>query len=323
MRRGSALADRLRGVVPLLEINPILGEFDFIAAHILNRRLKAEKIDVVHAHTGHAVSLAAMATCGTDIPFVLTRRVDFHLSPNMLSRWKYRRAARVVAISEGVRDILLQDGIPPSKITVVPSGVDFDRYKSVRAVSKTELGFDAGDIVIGQVAALAPHKDQNTFIEAMEILRRDVPNAKAVIVGEGELRPVLEANIRARNLTDSFKLIGFKENPLDYLAAFDVFCLSSKEEGLGTSVIDAMAVGIPVVATNVGGIPELVEEGKTGYLVPGRDPIALANALKNCIASPERNRLLHAQAQEKARKFSIIHTVTGMESLYGALRKGV
>jgi glycosyltransferase involved in cell wall biosynthesis len=164
--KGGALAQRLKGKIPLWEMRP-LGEWDFIAAHQLNRQLKRERIDLLHAHSGHGAALAAFASLGTKIPVIVTRRVDFHLSGNIFSRWKYKRARRIVAISNGVKQILLQDGIPPEKISVVPSGVDFNRYTTVKAISRAELKVPSETILIGQVAALAPHKDQNNLLEAI------------------------------------------------------------------------------------------------------------------------------------------------------------
>jgi glycosyltransferase involved in cell wall biosynthesis len=115
------------------------------------------------------------------------------------------------------------------------------------------------------------------------------------------------------------QLLGFKERPLDYVAAFDVFCLSSKEEGLGTSLIDAMALRIPVVATKVGGIPELITEGKTGYLAPGSDHSALAKALQRCIEQRQNNTGLLDSAQQKAKEFDISNTIHGMEAIYAKI----
>lgn len=315
VRRGSELGRRLQGVTPLMEINPF-GEWDFITAHFLNRRLKAEKIDVVHAHTAHGAALAAIATLGAQIPIVATRRVDFHLAKNIFSRWKYKRAARIVAISDGVKKILLEDGVPARKISVVPSGVDFKCYEEVRRLSKSEMGVSPGSLVVGQVAALAPHKDQNNLLEAAALVRREVPTVEFVIVGEGDLRFFLEKKAQALGLENVVHFLGFQDRPLDCLAAFDVFCLSSKEEGLGTSLLDAMALKIPVVATRVGGIPELIQNGVTGYTAPGSNPQALADMLMACIFAKDHNRAMIAQAAKKAKEFDISHTINGMESIY-------
>ncbi len=323
VRDGSALAERAKGLAPQMAVTPFLGEWDFIAAHFINRRLKADRIDVVHAHTAHGASLAAIATLGTTIPVVVTRRVDFPLSNNPFSRWKYSRAKRIVAISKGVKDVLIQSGIPEKKIPIVPSGIDFKRTKNIQPLTKKDLGVPEGTYLIGQVAALAPHKDQNNLLEATAVLRKSLPNIRVLIIGEGELRPILEAKVRSLGLEEVVQGAGFKQNRLDFIPAFDVFCLSSKEEGLGTSILDAMALRIPVVATKVGGIPELVETNITGYLAPPRDPQALSDTLKKALLEGGENQALLAKAVEKARNFDILNTVIRMEAIYAELSTGL
>lgn len=318
MRKDGELARRLEGLVPLVKTSP-LGEWDVIAAHFVNRRLKKEKIDVLHAHTAHGVALAVLASIGTKIPVVATRRVDFHLARNFFSRWKYKQADRIIAISEGVQHILLKDGIPERKISVVHSGVDFKRYADVRVMTKGEMGIDPGSLVVGQVAALAPHKDQNNLLEAAALLKSEIPNIQFIVVGEGDLQPVLEAKARSLGLENTVHFLGFQDRPLDYLAAFNVFCLSSNEEGLGTSLLDAMALKIPIVATRGGGVPELVEDGVTGYLAPVSNPRALADAIKACIFAKDKNRQMLLQATRKAKEFDISNTVEQMEAIYSEL----
>ena len=132
---------------------------------------------------------------------------------------------------------------------------------------------------MGNVAALTGHKDHATLVEAMALLRPRAPEARLVIAGEGELRSDLEALVRERGLEDRVIFAGFRRDLDRLLPAFSVFCLSSHLEGLGTSVLDAMAFGLPVVATAAGGIPEAVQDGVTGRVVPPRDPGALAGAL--------------------------------------------
>lgn len=317
-QRGSVLSERARGHFPMMEVAP-WGEWDLFEAHFVNRRIKSEKIDVIHAHTGHGVSLAVLAALGTKIPVVITRRVDFSLSRNYFSRWKYSRVQQVVAISEGVRRVLISSGIPDKKITVVHSGVDFNRYLAIHPLSKKDLGVPEDCYLIGQVAALAPHKDQNNLLEAVALLRKDVPNIRLFVVGEGELRSQLKKKSEALGLEDIVQWLGFQSNPLEFISAFDVFCLSSKEEGLGTSILDAMVLKVPVVATQVGGIPELIEHEKTGYLVPSSNAPVLAMVLQKALLKGESNYQILENAFEKAKKFDIKGTISRMEAIYARL----
>lgn len=296
-----------------------LGEWDFITAHFVNRKLKEEKIDVVHAHSGHAVALAAISTLGTRIPVVVTRRVDFPLSKNIFSRWKYKRARRFIAISHKVKDVLIESGVPSDKITIVPSGIEFSKFENISKPTAGELGVPPDAVVVGQVAALAPHKDQVTFLKSIALLRNKKPNVHAVIVGEGELRHDLEKLASELNIRNAVHFLGFRPDPLLLLAGFDVFCLSSREEGLGTSLLDAMALGIPIVATRVGGIPEIIEHGVTGILCEARNPTALSEALFTALQAKDANKQMIANALIKCRNFDIEQTINGTETIYHEL----
>ena len=157
----------------------------------------------------------------------------------------------------------------------------------------------AGVPVVGNVAALTGHKDHATLVEAMALLRPRCPEARLVIAGEGELRPALEALVRERGLGDRVVFAGFRHDLDRLLPAFSVFCLSSRLEGLGTSLLDAMAFGLPVVATAAGGIPEAVEDGVTGRVAPPRDPAALAEALADVLGDEERRRAYGAAGRRR------------------------
>lgn len=316
-RPGSPFAERIGRFVPVVGARP-WGEWDVLAARAVRRSLLAAGADVVHAHTGHAVALGALATSGTGIPMVATRRVDFPIGANPLSRWKYRRAARIVAISEGVRDVLVRDGLPPERIVLVRSGVDFRRYANLAPLSRDALRIPENATVVGQVAALAPHKDQATFLRAIASLLRRRKELVGVLVGGGDLRASLEATARKLRISDSVRFLGHRDDALSCLRTFDAFCFSSWAEGLGTSIIDAMALGVPVAATMVGGIPELVEDGVTGFGAPPRDPEALAAAVERCLTAPDRADIIN-RARRRAEEFSVDNTVTGMERVYRSL----
>ena len=139
--------------------------------------------------------------------------------------------------------------------------------------------------VVGNVAALVPHKGQRHLIEAAHLVVQEVPDARFVILGEGELREQLERQVREHHLEKHVLLPGFRTDVLGCIKGFDLFAMSSVTEGLGTSLLDAMACGRPIVATRAGGIPEVVEDGETGLLVPPRDHAAMAQAIVRLLAN--------------------------------------
>ena len=220
-----------------------------------------------------------------------------------------------------MKQVLLFDGIPENAIALVPSGIDFSRFQEVHPRSKKELGLEEDHILIGQVAALEDHKDQDTFIRALAILQKKAPRVRAVIVGDGSLEKPLKTLARDLGVSPILQFLGFRLDPLNYLAAFDIFCLSSKLEGLGTSILDAMALRIPVAATRTGGIPELVEDLKTGFLSAPRDPSGLAETMLKAIEQGIGNTSLLDRASEKAKTYDIIHTIEKTEAVYHSLLK--
>jgi glycosyltransferase involved in cell wall biosynthesis len=197
-----------------------------------------------------------------------------------LSRWKYRQVACFICVSQAIRTMLIGDGVPAPRAVVVNEGIDLERVDAApRAELHEELWLPHHAPIIGNVAALVPHKGQRHLIETAALVIRQVPDARFVIAGEGELRSTLERQIRDRHLEKHVTLLGFRPDVLSLHKAFDVFVMSSVTEGLGTSLLDAMACGKPVVATAAGGIPEVVEDGITGLLVPPRDHRAMAAAI--------------------------------------------
>lgn len=316
------------------------GELDLISAYRLNRFIKKEGFDVVHAHSGHAVALGRLALLGSHIPLVITRRVDFKLSRNIFSKWKYRGVSVIISISNGVTRALLESGIRKSHIVPIPSGIPvtpsfkrssavsterivkvpdgipLDRHLFTVKALKSEMGVPDDGIVIGQVAALAPHKDQATFLEGVRRLLEREPLVHAVLVGDGPLKSELKQRAQQLGIEDHVHFLGFKNEPLNFLSAFDIFCLSSKEEGLGTSLLDAMALGIPIVATNVGGIPDVIEDNVTGILVPPKDPSALAEAIQKLMKNPELRTSLATAATERVKDFDINQTIQRTEDVY-------
>jgi glycosyltransferase involved in cell wall biosynthesis len=308
-----------------LEVIPCApaGELDLRAALALRRTIRRERVDIVHAHTAHAVALAALATLATSARMVLTRRVDFPLRANPFTRWKYGRADAIIAISHVVQRILVESGIPAARITVVPSGVDLSRTiaPAPREVL-AGLGVPAGVPLVVMVAALVPHKDPLTFVRAVAALRGRGCGAHALLVGDGGLRGAVEQEVDRLALGDVLHVTGYRPDADALLAAANVVVLSSVEEGLGTVLIDAMALGKPVVATSAGGIPELVVPEETGVLVPPRDPDALGAAIAAILADPPRAARLGAGARARAPLFSVEHTVSRTIAIYERVMAG-
>jgi glycosyltransferase involved in cell wall biosynthesis len=246
--------------------------------------------------------------------------VDFPLR-GPLSRWKYRSCGRVIAVSKAIASVMEADGFPRERLSLVYEGVPDRGPAAGGGEALRALGIPEGAPVVGNVAALTGHKDHATLLDAAAIVLRRRPDARFVIVGEGPRRRELEARAREGGLEGRVVFAGFRTDVDRLLPAFDLFCLSSRLEGLGTSLLDAMAFGLPIVATAAGGIPEAVEDGVTGLVVPVRDPGALAHGLLGLLEDPERRRRLGDAGRRRFRdRFTADRMVEETLRVYEAAR---
>ncbi len=255
---------------------PFRSEADIYTAWRIARVVRGERIDIIHAHTSHAHAAAVMARrfAGRS-KVVVSRRVDFPPRANAPTRWKYDAVDGIIAISETIAGILREYGVDETRLHVVHSGIDPTRLE-VPPIAREQLGVPEGVPLFGNVAALVGHKDHATLLRAFRRVLDSLPDARLVVAGEGALRGELEVQIAALDLGGAVQLLGNRSDVPAILHALDVFVMSSKEEGLGTSVLDAMAAGVPVAATAGGGIPESVRHEETGLLAPVGDDEALA-----------------------------------------------
>ena len=197
--------------------------------------------------------------------------------------------------------MLVADGVPAVRTVTVHEGIDLGRIDAAPPANLHEdLWLPHHAPIVGNVAALVPHKGQRHFIEAARLVLPHVPDARFVIAGEGELRSALEKQIKDHHLEKHVILAGFRPDVLSMHKAFDVFVMSSITEGLGTSLIDAMGASKPIVATTVGGIPEVVVDGETGFLVPPRDHEAMASAIIRLLTNDNLRRRMGAAARVRA-----------------------
>jgi glycosyltransferase involved in cell wall biosynthesis len=298
------------------------GELDPAAAWRFARLVRDLRPEVVHAHDPHALAMAALARpfAGRAAPFALVaaRRVDFHLKHNAFSRWKYRQVDAILSASDAIRQIVIDDGFAADRIVTVHEGIDVERVAGAARVDlHGELSLPPGVPIVGNVAALVPHKGQRYLVEAVPLVLRALPDARFIIVGEGELRASLERQIRDLGVAERVFLTGFRRDVPGLLKAFDLFVLCSTTEGLGTSVLDAMACGRAVVGTHAGGIPESVVDGETGLLVPTHDGAALADAIVGLLRDDAlRRRMGEAGRARVEKKFSVERMVEETAAAY-------
>ncbi|MGE3841630.1 MAG: glycosyltransferase [Vicinamibacterales bacterium] len=301
-------------------------EMDFAAAWRLCRIVRQEQPDVVHAHDPHGIALVSLALAMGRLPkvpvFVASRRVDFPLGRNAFSRWKHRQVDAFLCASEAIRQLVISQGIEPQRAVTVHEGIDLEHVDAAPAVDARGAFWLPHDVpLVGQVGALVPHKGQRYLIEAAARVVVRVPDARFVILGEGELRPTLEQAVKKTGLERHVLLPGFRQDVLSLMKGFDIFVMCSVMEGLGTSVLDAMACHKPVVGTTAGGIPEMIVDDATGLLVRPRDGEALAAAILKLIDQPDvRTRMGLAGRQRVEEHFSADRMLERTVAVYERLR---
>lgn len=311
-----------------LELIPIASrsEVDLSAAWRLWRVINRLSPDVIHAHDPHGVAMASLALSlasgsapGKRRPaLVVSRRVDFHLKGNSFSRWKYRQVDCFIAASEAIRHMLIGDGVPADRTVTVHEGIDVEHVLATPPVDVHEAFWLPHHApVVGNVAALVPHKGQRHLIEAAHLVVQEVPDARFVILGEGELREHLERLVREYHLEKHVLLPGFRTDVLGCIKGFDLLVMSSITEGLGTSLLDAMACAKAVVATRAGGIPEVVADSVTGVLVEPRDHRAMAAAIVGLLRDEHMRRRMGAAGLARVReRFTVERMVSETAAVY-------
>ena len=265
------------------ELNPVT--VARLAGLVISR-----SVDVVHAHRAHAHSLALAAAALTGRPLVVARRVSFRPKDNVGSRFKYRSRAvsRVVAVSEAVRDVLVGYGVPADRVAVVYSGSDPSVYRAGLDGARVRREFSIPDDapLVGKVANFYRRwKGHDTFLAAAARVRAAAPGTRFLLAGHLTDGPAMRAMVEAAGLAGSVALAGYRSDVPEVLAALSVSVNCPRAgEGLSGAVRESLAAGVPVVATDVGGNGELVEDGRTGLLVPPDDPDALAAAVLRLLA---------------------------------------
>lgn len=318
----SVLAERLKNI-------PYVDVLHYDNASFFTRWLSIQKaiklpqfsFDIMHTHDAkaHSLALYALMALGRKIPLFVHRRVDFAIRKNAIKSYKYTHhlVYKVISVSNAI-DALVAEKLPAEKRCVVYSGVDLSAFEVKTKNIKDIVPFSESAFVFCNVAALAPHKDQITLIKAFAELKRLQPKAdiKLVIAGEGKSRAAIEDAIKTFGVENDVVLLGYRNDVKQWLSSADAFVITSETEGLGTSIIDAMAAKLPIAATKAGGIAELIEHEKTGLLCPVRDFEAMALNMQRLYLDKELCNNLQVKAYNRAQDFSHITMVEGIEALY-------
>ncbi|HEV2350219.1 MAG TPA: glycosyltransferase family 4 protein [Terriglobia bacterium] len=306
----------------------------------LRQLLHSEPFQILHAHDGRGQTISWLASMGMHVSRVASRRVIYAPPRRIDTRLKYGRTCdAVIAVSNYVRQLLVDAGVPDSRIEVIYDGVEIqenlpDAVTRSRLRAQWQWGCSDQDFVVGHIASAGQEKGLDVARDAASLLKESVPEARIVtaLTGSGCSGPQsffypIEGEVLGMdgggglkvNYTSNLRTMVLPQNRSEFFTALDLFIMPSRAEGLGSAALLAMAHGVPVVASQVGGLPEIVEEGETGWLVPPGSAQALADAIVRAASDPVRLREMGIKARQRAAQFSSTLMVERTEKLYERL----
>lgn len=288
------------------------------SARKLIRFCRTNRLELVHCHTGKAHILAYMALLlGLDIPVVVSRRVAVRPSEGFLTRYRYNHPGirRVICVSHYIRKVMQEYLKDPDKAITIHSGIDPDKFSAPVEDLHERLQVPVNTTLVGTVAALSKEKGMPVWLNAAALIHQENKQTHFVIVGDGPLRESLENQAEELGIRKHMTFTGFA-NPGDYLPGFNVFLFTSSQEGLGTSLLDAMACGVPVVASSAGGIPEIVLDKKTGLTSAPGDVEGFAREVLRIIQDQGLAAQLSSNAADHLKQFTWEHMARETQACY-------
>lgn len=290
----------------------------------LYRYLREERIDVLHTHMFGSNVWGTVVGRLARVPVIVAQEHTWSyegqpirklLDGQLIGRF----ATRFVAVSEADRQRMISiEHVKPEKTAVIPAAL-VRRERATGRDARADLGIPAGAPVVGTVASMRAQKAHGVLVDAFAEVLRSLPDAHLVLVGDGECRRETEAHVQGRGLTERVHLTGNRADVPDLISAFDVSALSSDYEGTPLFVFESMSLGKPVVATAVGGLREVIEDGRSGVLVPPQDPPALARALAGLLRDPARRESIAAAGRDRLEDFTVERAAERFAALYEEL----
>jgi len=299
----------------------------------LQSRVAPGYIDLVHVNNYRSAPIGSFVARRFGVPCVC--HVRELITPERIRRYRLSSPDALMAVAEAVRNDLIGGGISPDRITVVHSGIALHQAPPETETRRLRerLGISPHDPVLGIVAHILPHKGYDDLVQALALVREKFPDVKCLIVGRAPRQRYLQRLLQLAerlSVRDRLILLGFQEDVAPFLHAMDVFVLPSRTEGLPITILEVMAAGKPVVATKVGGIPEVVRDGQTGLLVPSMDPSRLAEALIQLLEAPALAKAMgqagrthvesHFSMEREARQTSLVYAQVLAACSSGSMR---
>lgn len=321
LMRPSALDDQLAPGVKLFQLGQKSGN-NVRTVWRLYRVLAQEQPHIVHTHSWSTLCEGFVAVRLARVPVLVHGEhgtLDTRRRSLRVQHWVWQRADGVLSVSSRLAErMAAQVGFPLEQIRVIRNGVDLDRFRPrPKASARARLDLPNDALVVGTIGRLVPVKDQRSLIDATALLHDEGVGCSTVLIGDGPLRGELQQYAADRGVANWVRFTGERHDVSDILSAFDLFALVSTSEGLSNTILEAMASGVPVVATRVGGSDELVVDGTTGFLVPPSSPPVIAAAIRKLLENEHLRAAFGRAARERVeREFSLSRMVTEYEHVY-------
>jgi glycosyltransferase involved in cell wall biosynthesis len=263
-------------------------------------------LKIIHAHDSHAHTFAILSSLlfRNSWPIIVSRRVDFPIGDNFLSNFKYnyKGVKKIICVSNAIKNMISPKIKNHERLITIYDGIS--KYEVIKKNKlRYEYHIPADHYLIGNVSALAPHKDYYTFIDTAAILIQKGIKAVFFIIGHGNERENIKKYIGAKNVSDHVIMTGFRNDVKEILPELDILLMTSKTEGLGSSILDAMHCGVAVVATQTGGIPEIVMNEKTGLLAPAGNSQVMAENILKLFTNDELRKSIISNARKQLNQF--------------------
>lgn len=282
---------------------PLRRASDLASIVALRRLLRERSIEVVHTHSGVDTWIASVAAKWAGTPVLLrTRHLNLPLQRNWLNFVHYL-PDRIITCGDAMRTQLIETaGFPAGQLISIATGIDFDEFRpgNPRESVRAALGIAAADFIVLMVGIIRRVKRHEVALRAFQRLLPELSHARLVLAGDGPIRPEIERLAAELNVAGRVQFLGFRNDVADLMGASDLLLLTSQSEGVPQAVTQALGLGLPVVATRVGGVPELIQHERTGLLIPPEDPEAAAVAILRCAHEPETARRLGVAGREHA-----------------------
>jgi len=312
---GRAAAGYVSGSFPV----PMKGDLDLLFIPRLMSLIKQEKPHIIHLHSRRGADvLGGLSGRFTSTRCLLTRRVD-NPESRLWVALKYSLFDHIITISKGIRNVLVSQGVPMEKITCIPSAVDVERYSAPcdEAWFRREFALDEREWTCGVAAQFIDRKGHRYLLQAIPRILREQPHTRFLLFGKGPLEDKLRTMCRDLGIGEKVVFAGYRDDLDRIIGCLDLLIHPALMEGLGVSLLQAAAAGVPIVAAGVGGIPEIVRDGVNGYLIPPSDESAIADAVLRIIADRDlASRLGQSGRKIAARDFSMESMVQGNLKVY-------